>query len=468
MAIRAEKILFNILVMVVMVFIMTVILNWSFHIHIFQLYRERKRLVGSDFEFRHWNAFSKLTHINITTLEEEQTFWNRSSFQNKVDPPSVFKDTITAAIFSCNPYWVTGRGHVFPQSFECPHTDKRITFTASIVDESAIKDVDVVIFAAGVNNTVWEKAMAVRTPHQVWVYSTEESAIHSPHVREIWKEGRSMGRLLGFNGYKFNMSFSYHSKSEVVAPFGEYIPFKEKPTTNMANRTAKRRAEKMVAWVSSHCYPAWNRTTFVHDLAKLIPVDTYGACGTNEHLPRNKNTALFLRNYKFYIAFENSCCSDYITEKFWQALAEFELVPIVVGASKEDYQRVAPPNSFIYADDFDSVRELARYIRKVATNTTLYNQYHHWRQMGKAVLYTNSRVYPFSSTEGACALLNFLEENAWKGNQPLRMRIDPFGPDWLGSCGLCGKHEWMTTYERNTVNQRNTVNLSTKVTKRTF
>ncbi|PIK54647.1 putative alpha-(1,3)-fucosyltransferase 6-like [Apostichopus japonicus] len=446
MVIKAVKILFNILVMVVMVFIMTVILNWRFRRQIFELHRERKQPVER-------NAFSKLTHINITTLEEEQTFWNRSSFQNKVDPQSVINDTLSAAIFSCNSYWVTGRNQ-FPRTFECPHTDKRISFTASIEDESAIKDVDVVIFAADVNSTVWEKAMAVRTPHQVWVYSTSESAKHSPHVREILKEGKGGTRFLGFNGYKFNMSFSYHSKSEVVAPFGEYIPSTHKKlTTNMANINAKRRAKKMVAWVSSHCYPAWNRTTFVHDLAKLVPVDTYGACGTNAHLPRNKNTVLLLQKYKFYIAFENNCCSDYITEKFWKALAMLKLVPIVVGASKEDYQRVAPPHSFIYADDFDSVRELARYIRKVATNKTLYNQYHHWRQMSKAVLYTSSRVNPFSSTEGACALLNFLEENAWKGHQSLRMRIDPFGPDWLGSCGLCGKHEWMTTYERNTVTE---------------
>ncbi|PIK36997.1 fut-1 [Apostichopus japonicus] len=292
--------------------------------------------------------------------------------------------------------------------------------------------------------------MAVRTARQVWVYSTEESFRNSARVRES-KIGGGRGSTrpfkLGFNGYKFNMSLTYHSKAEVVAPFGEYIPFKEGIIMKKVNITSKLRSKKMVAWISSHCNPnAWNRTNFVHDLARLIPIDMYGACGTNEHLPRGRIATALLQTYKFYTAFENSCCSEYITEKFWQALAGFKLVPIVVGSPKKDYERVAPPNSFIFADDFDSVRDLARYIRKVATNTTLYNQYHHWRLMGKAFLYKSVRVYPFSSTEGACALLNFLEENAWKGNHSLSMRLDPFGSEWLGSCGLCGKHDWMTAY----------------------
>ncbi|PIK59688.1 fut-1 [Apostichopus japonicus] len=217
-------------------------------------------------------------------------------------------------------------------NLRCPHTDKRITFIASIADASAIKDADVVIFAAGVNSSTWERAMAVRKAHQVWVYSTDESSRNSPQVREpMGAGGRGSARPLGFNGYKFNMSFTYYSKSEVVAPFGEYIPFKEGIIMKKVNITSKSQSKKMVAWISSHCNPnAWNRTTFVHDLARLIPIDMYGACGTKEHLPHGSSATALLQTYKFYIAFEDSGCSEYITEKFWQALADFELVPIVV------------------------------------------------------------------------------------------------------------------------------------------
>ncbi len=48
-------------------------------------------------------------------------------------------------------------------------------------------------------------------------------------------------------------------------------------------------------------------------------VDIYGGCGTHQ-CPRAKSSECFNvleRDYKFYLAFENSNCIDYITEKFY-------------------------------------------------------------------------------------------------------------------------------------------------------
>ena len=42
---------------------------------------------------------------------------------------------------------------------------------------------------------------------------------------------------------------------------------------------------------------------------------------------------MLARDYKFVLAFENSNCVDYITEKFFNALAN-SVVPIVMGARK--------------------------------------------------------------------------------------------------------------------------------------
>ncbi len=41
-------------------------------------------------------------------------------------------------------------------------------------------------------------------------------------------------------------------------------------------------------------------------------------------------TQLMMRDYKFYLAFENSFCADYVSEKFWRTMS-LTLVPIVMG-----------------------------------------------------------------------------------------------------------------------------------------
>ena len=81
-----------------------------------------------------------------------------------------------------------------------------------------------------------------------------------------------------------------------------------------------------------------------------------------------------LNDYKFYLAFENSLCSEYITEKlWWNAYSKVGraqryrpdaspqgAVPIVMGGVSEgDYSRLAPPNSYLHVDQFKGPEDLA-------------------------------------------------------------------------------------------------------------
>jgi len=117
----------------------------------------------------------------------------------------------------------------------------------------------------------------------------------------------------------FNWTATYRSDSELVAPYEKWVYYDEtihrKPTTvnYAANKTKK------VAWFVSNCGANNNRLDYARDLQKFIQVDIYGACGT-ENCPRDfaDNCFGILSNeYKFYLAFENSNCRDYITEKFY-------------------------------------------------------------------------------------------------------------------------------------------------------
>jgi len=110
-------------------------------------------------------------------------------------------------------------------------------------------------------------------------------------------------------------------------------------------------------------------------------VDIYGRCG-NYTCARHRTRVSFgchetqEQIYKFYLAFENSLCEEYVTEKFYNALKS-NMIPIVYGSA--DYRSIAPPNSFIDVRDFESVSKLAEYLRFLNKNPKEYIKYLEWK-----------------------------------------------------------------------------------------
>ena len=64
--------------------------------------------------------------------------------------------------------------------------------------------------------------------------------------------------------------------------------------------------------------------------------------------------------HRFYLAFENSMCDDYVTEKLFEQMAatELPLVPVVMGGA--DYADIVPERSVIDVRDFGGPADLAR------------------------------------------------------------------------------------------------------------
>jgi hypothetical protein len=74
----------------------------------------------------------------------------------------------------------------------------------------------------------------------------------------------------------------------------------------------------MAAWFVSNCLSKSKRNEMVNELQKHMQIDVYGNCGTMT-CPRNMEDEcreMAAKNYKFYMALENSLCQDYITEKY--------------------------------------------------------------------------------------------------------------------------------------------------------
>ena len=78
-------------------------------------------------------------------------------------------------------------------------------------------------------------------------------------------------------------------------------------------------------------------------IQRHIPVDIYGGCGPlkfeREKQWVNKEKLTLMAEYKFYLAFENANCMDYITEKTWNHLGN-GIIPVVMGGA--NYSAVLP------------------------------------------------------------------------------------------------------------------------------
>ena len=55
----------------------------------------------------------------------------------------------------------------------------------------------------------------------------------------------------------------------------------------------------------------------------------------NVSVSRGECKKVLSKDYKFYLAFENSLCTDYITEKFFGVL-KLNIIPVVMGAGNYD------------------------------------------------------------------------------------------------------------------------------------
>ena len=155
-----------------------------------------------------------------------------------------------------------------------------------------------------------------RPAGQIWILHLLESPLHTQSFEKFHDV--------------INWTATYRRDSTIVTPYEKYVPYTNPTALTMQNSTAltmqpegnitsfasgKRR---LVAWFVSNCSPSNGRDEYVKELQNHIRVDVYGDCGSMQCYREDPTCFLMLKNtYKFYLAFENSNCRDYITEKFF-------------------------------------------------------------------------------------------------------------------------------------------------------
>ncbi|KAI3661844.1 hypothetical protein MP638_003852 [Amoeboaphelidium occidentale] len=148
--------------------------------------------------------------------------------------------------------------------------------------------------------------------------------------------------------------------------------------------------KKMAVYLASHCNAANGRDQLVKKLSKFMDIDSLGAC-----IPMNSSSSIrhkdsrlkewrteklkLISNYKFVLAFENSNCYSYVTEKLYDPFMA-GTVPVYMGAP--NVYDFAPSNSsLVKTSDFDSPQDLAKYLNLIASSEDLYKKFLSWRQM---------------------------------------------------------------------------------------
>ncbi|KAK6195140.1 hypothetical protein SNE40_000624 [Patella caerulea] len=131
----------------------------------------------------------------------------------------------------------------------------------------------------------------------------------------------------------------------------------------------------LIAAVVSNCeFAPSKRLKYIQFLQRHLeqPIDIYGRCG---RFKGGKGYDWFKPisvKYKFYLAFENSLCKDYITEKFFER-QNLNWVVIVRGSG--NYSQFYPKQSYIDTRDFETTKDLADYIKYLDKNDTAYLEY---------------------------------------------------------------------------------------------
>ncbi|XP_015904176.1 glycoprotein 3-alpha-L-fucosyltransferase A-like [Parasteatoda tepidariorum] len=211
----------------------------------------------------------------------------------------------------------------------------------------------------------------IRTPEQVWiVYNMEPPWLVQRHLVTPMLQLRNV----------FNWTMGYKSNSNIVVRYGYISKVNE---TTQVNET--KLGDKMVAWFVSDCNTDSKREDYVSEMQKHIDVDIYGRCGNKKCYPSQSSICYetVLKNYKFYLSFENAICEDYVTEKYFNVF-NYDIIPVVFGGA--NYSSIVPLNSYIDATEFPQPKMLAETLLNLASSDEKYLEYLKRKQGFKAYL----------------------------------------------------------------------------------
>ncbi|XP_060084956.1 glycoprotein 3-alpha-L-fucosyltransferase A-like [Ylistrum balloti] len=191
---------------------------------------------------------------------------------------------------------------------------------------------------------------------QVWIMHGMESPHHYNNDLTEWSN-------------LFNWTFTYRRDSDVLSLYSGFQFHRNNTTTNI--RKQWKAKDRNTAWMVSNCHTPSKRMQYMKSLKSSTDIHVYGGCGHYRCARSNENNCMELlqKHYRYYLAFENSLCVDYITEKAFKTYtASPSTVSVVRGGS--NYSLFLPPGSYLDAKDFENGHALGEAMKRSFDNAS--------------------------------------------------------------------------------------------------
>ena len=238
--------------------------------------------------------------------------------------------------------------------------------------------------------------------------------------------------------WAFNWTMTYRRDSDVHLFYGRKVPL---PLQYNAQDDSKfrwifrKKSGFITGSISNGIWIPNHRDLYLAELKKDSGVHIYGDFGNAGPCPGHWRTVCNKTlDYKFYLAFENSNCHDYITEKLWCSGLGYGAIPIVMGAPKQDVLAVAPDNSFLHVDDFESPADLLIFAHALANDEDRFVEYLKWQhQYAIECAFRQMGTFPW---EVLCRALN-------EKYNPNSSKVYPDIAEWDSAERECYQNKWI-------------------------
>ncbi|KAH3877477.1 hypothetical protein DPMN_001345 [Dreissena polymorpha] len=206
-----------------------------------------------------------------------------------------------------------------------------------------------------------------RTHEQIWIFHQIESPQHYDGQGTEWRT--DPGWRSGFN---WSMTYDYIN-TDVHFPYGEIIKKQVITSRNYTEIALGKKRDALL--VTSHCGNSAQREIYAKRLQKYITVDIFGGCGQKwncGHLYVHDSCFDILNTtYRYFLAFENSLCRSYFTEKLFENF-NYDVLIVTRGGEFGQATKLFPKGSVISTDSFENADALGKYLSDISASVQTY------------------------------------------------------------------------------------------------